>query len=316
MEIYENVPKKFLPMFPRTEPVLVDHTALIAAKHCPRKYLYKIVLGRVPNNTPPYFTFGGAYHKFREILEIEFNKLSEAEKKDTNVLVDKCCATAINVAVDYFIRHSSPEGVANTKWDWLTRERLIQCCVQIAFPYWINEKRTGAIEVLHTEQSINCQLSDGSFRSGRADQVVRWHGDVWGRDFKTSNKTDNFYERTTNPNDQFIGYTLIESRVHGVAVKGQLIEVLFNPKGKTPYIKPYPVSFSKWQLEEFEKDCVTWNAMIKKWREEDNYPMTQFNCSYCEYHQVCDKPSEQAIEYMLKGEYQFKPWDSTTVHND
>lgn len=314
METYKDVPRRFLPLFDRTEPILVDHTAIIAAKHCPRKYFYKIVLGYVPKNTPAYFVFGGAYHKYREILEIEYKKVKESKSviKEQDLL--EIGAIAVNSATKYYVTKIG--DISGTKWDYLTLERLIQCCVQITFPYWVNEKRSGAVEVVSSEQSLNCQLSDGSFRSGRADQIIRWNGDVWGRDFKTSSKNDNFYERGVNPNDQFIGYTLIESRVTGLPVKGQLVEVLFNPKGKTPYIKVYPVSHNKYQLETFEQECGVWNAMVSRWRDSDCYPMSHFNCTFCEYHQVCDKNSERAIEYMLKSEYAHKPWDSTTVHDD
>jgi hypothetical protein len=312
MEIYKGAPKKFLPNFERNEPVLVDHTAIIAAKHCPRKYFYQIVLGMQPKSTPAYFTFGGAYHKFREILEVEYLKHPE---NDTDNLI-AIGTVASNAASSYYIKHSSGSDYSGTKWDYLTLDRLLQCCIQVAMPYWINEKRAGAVEVICSEQSLNCQLSDGSFRSGRADQIVRWHSDVWGRDFKTSSKNDNFYERGVNPNDQFIGYTLIEGRVTGLPIKGQLIEVLFNPKGKTPYIRVYPVSHNKYQLETFEKECGDWNKMTKAWRDVDSYPMSHFNCTFCAYHQVCDKNSERAIEYMLKSEYEHKPWDSATVHDD
>lgn len=315
METYQPTKRNFLPLFPRVEPRLVDHTALIAAKHCPRHYFYQIVLGQVPNNTPPYFVFGSSYHKFREVLEGEYQKLDDSQKSNEASLLG-CSELAIQMARNYFVSHSdSSSSMADGKWSYLTEERLIQCCI-ISLKQWINEKKNGAIKVISSEQSFNVALADGSFKSGRADQIIEWNGDIWGRDFKTSSKADNFYERGTNPNDQFIGYTLGESKLTGRTVKGQLVEVLFNQKGKTPYLKSYMVAFSKWQLEQYEIECGIYNEMITLWRDRDIYPMSHVNCTYCPYHQVCDKTSENAIAYMLKTEYTHRPWDSTKVHNE
>lgn len=295
---------------------MVDHTALIAAKHCPRHYFLQIVVGRVSKATPPYFVFGSSYHKFREHLEFEYNKLPLESQKDEPSLV-ACSEVALRMARNYWVDHyNSNSGMGGDgKFDYLTEARLVQCCI-VALKHWINEKKNGAIKVISAEQSFNVQLSDGSFKSGRADQIIEWNGEVWGRDFKTSSKADNFYERGTNPNDQFIGYTLGESKLTQRTVKGQLVEVLFNPKTKSPYILSYMVSFSKWQLEQYEKECGFWNRIIKMWRDEDMYPMSHVNCTFCAYHQVCDKTSESAMEYMLKSEYVYRPWDSAKVHNE
>ena len=47
---------------------------------------------------------------------------------------------------------------------------------------------------------------------GRADQIVKWSGKVWGRDFKTSSKDGAFYQRQLDPNEQFTGYTYAEGK--------------------------------------------------------------------------------------------------------
>ena len=300
MEIYKPSLRNFLPSLERTEPILVDHTALYAAKQCLRKYFYFIVLGRVPKLTAPYFIFGSAYHKFREVLE--------TTNEPSPITV------ALPVAVKYFTdRIGSVDLVPGSKYDYMTAERLVECC-EVAYEHWQKEKQDGLIEVISSEQSFNVQLFDGSFRSGRADQILRWNGDIWGRDFKTSSQPPSFYSRNLDPNDQFIGYTLGESKLVGQRVKGQLIEVLFNQKGKDPEIQTFPVQYSNWQLTNYEKECVQWNKILTMCREEDLYPMSHSGCWQCSYKELCKRGSEDQLLWMLENEFDYHPWDSTMVH--
>src|SRR5215203_7279027 len=99
MELAPVPRREFMAKFERHEPLIQDHTSVICAKYCTRKYFYQIVLGFVPRTTAPYFAFGGAYHKFREHLEREYvDNIGKDMKPDDAALL--AFPIALKIAVD------------------------------------------------------------------------------------------------------------------------------------------------------------------------------------------------------------------------
>lgn len=298
-------PYRFMGEFERMEPLILDHTAIINAKTCMRKYFFAIVLGMNPRGDPmPYFAFGSAYHKFREVLEISYrDNPNGTPYKD-----------ALIAAVKYWGEATSgKEPQLGTKWDFLTRARLMKSC-EVAYEKWKEEKKQGKIEVLAIEQPFNVELGEGEYTSGRFDQIVRWNGKVWGRDFKTSSKEGAFYARGLDPNDQFTRYTYAEQQLAGTKVEGQIIEVLYNSKKEGPRVTPYLSTRTQWQLEDWKADEMFMRETIARAREQDRWPKQEHNCSFCQFHSVCKMGSEGSQRAKLKQEFTQKPWDNMTVH--
>lgn len=291
-------PYKFMPAFERFEPLVLDHTAIISAKACERKYFFQIVLGFTSTETTIYFSFGGAYHKFREVLE---------ESKGDFV---KAVAAAQKYWKDSTKGQDVPIG---TKFDFMTEERLLQSCA-VAFRHWQKEKTQGKIEVIMVEQPFNVEIRNGEFTGGRFDQVVKWNGRLWGRDFKTSSKEGMFFQRGLDPNDQFTRYTYAESKLCGQQVQGQIIEVLYNTKKLGPTITQYLASRTKWQLDDWEADEMFVRETLNRARTEDRWPKREVSCSFCQFHSVCKMPSESAQMAKLKAEFKVRPWNFMTVH--
>lgn len=291
-------PYRFMPEFERMEPLILDHTAVINAKQCLRKYFFAIVLGCQPRGTPaPYFAFGSAYHKFREVLE---------ESKDFK--------TALLAALEYFDKATggkNPE--AGTKWEFLTRERLMQSCA-VAYKHYEKEKAQGKIEVIAIEQPFNVEIKDGEFTSGRFDQIVRWNGRLWGRDFKTTSKEGMYYQRGLDPNDQFTRYTYAEQKLAGQRVEGQIIEVMYNAKKSGPAITIYTSTRTQWQLDDWEQDELFMRETIRRAREQDVWPKHENSCTFCQFHSTCKMGSEGSQKAKLKAEFTQKAWNNMTVH--
>lgn len=308
MQTHEPVHKQYMAAFARHEPVIIDSTAMMTYKACPKMYFHRIVLGFVSKETKPYFSFGSAYHKFREVLE----KCVQAGDTEQAAFV-----TALDVAKAYYAKHGKAQ-IVGTQWDFLTPERLGQSCTE-AFKHWLKERIDGKIRVIASEQPFTLQLGDGTWIAGRADQIVNWNGKLWGRDFKTSSKTGPFYSRTLEPNDQFTRYTWGENKLNGggsdkpLVVQGQIIEVLFNAKKSGPAIEVYTTTRTKSQLDRWEKEHSFWTDMITKSRDEDMYPMNEKSCAFCEYHSVCKLPTESSQMSQLKTYYKIEPWDCTNV---
>src|SRR5215203_2975982 len=72
MELEDHPVRIFMPKYNRYEPKIRDSTSIKSWKTCQRKYFYEIVLGFSSRETPPYFAWGSAYHKFREVLEVAY----------------------------------------------------------------------------------------------------------------------------------------------------------------------------------------------------------------------------------------------------
>lgn len=328
----EHVPKReFMAKYDRYEPRIKDSTQIMAAKTCLRKYFYQIVLGRVPQKSAIYLTWGSAYHKFREHLERFYGFGHDKPVKFDEAKSMEAYLYALEIARKYWQKEAVPEPIGSD-FDFMTEARLIKSCAT-AFKHWKKEKLQGIIEVIAVEQAFNVQLVDGSSTSGRGDQMIRWNGRLWGRDFKTTSKDAKFYARGIEPNDQFTRYTVAEGKLAGEFVQGQFIEVLYNGKstggyqskktGKTtpivekgPEIVEFQTSRTPYQLRVFEQEAGIMNKIIDVCREADVWPMQEVNCPFCPYHSVCTKPTEGGMMAQLEGYYDVRPWDNTKVGVD
>lgn len=316
MEIHDHPNKWFMAKYPRYEPVILDHTAMIAAKRCLRYYFYRIVLGRAPREDAPYFAWGSAYHKYREMLEKGYGINGDKPKLFDESKAQESYVLAAQAGLDYWKKHGRDQELGS-KFEFMTTERLLKSFMK-AYDYWAREKKQGKIEVIAIEQTFNVELPDGSHRSGRADQIVRWNGKLWGRDFKTTSKDTAFYERSIDPNEQFTGYTYAEGKLCGEPIQGQIIELLFNGKPtksdpKGPEIVEKVASRTPYQLAAWEREHIFYKGIIDKARETDIWPMQEVTCPFCPFHSVCKQGSEAGMMYQLESQYTVKPWDNTKV---
>lgn len=298
--------------FDRVEPITKDNSCIICFKTCPRKYFYRYVLGRAPKDTPQFFTFGTAYHKFREVLEVTYRELNPSGPYNAEKGLDSFQA-GLSAAIKSWGK--TPDPQVGDRFDFLTKDRLIASCGK-AYKHWENEKKVGAIKVLATEQAFNVLLPDGTRIGGRADQIIRWHGRLWGRDFKTSSMNQAYYKRTVDPNNQFSLYTYAESELCGEPVQGQIVEVMYNDKKKGPEVITYPASRSPWQMDRWKKEAKYWDEQMTEAREKDMYVMNESSCSRCEYHIVCTSTTEGSAMAKLESGYKFSPWDHEKVEQE
>ena len=324
METHKDIPIKSYEALSRHEPVVLDNSCIAEYKKCPKRYFFRVVLGYTEVDNPPYFSFGSAYHKFREVLDNSYNKLriNNIEPKEARIQAQ---LEATNSGLEYWIKdtnNKNPEP--GSKFDFLTKERLLKSFLKMS-TWWENERKSGNIKVLHTEQPFNVVLPNGQPFGGRIDRLESNNGRLWVRDYKTSSKEDMFYSRTIEPNAQFPGYAYASSQLHGKNVDGVLVEVLYNrPPLKTnrskktkdeqaahegPTPKVYTVSTSEYKLSKWLKDIIHWTNLIKQSRETDSYPMQDTNCSFCPYHMVCKKDTERQEMLILNTQFKKSHWD-------
>lgn len=293
--------KRFMAKFERYEPKLQDHSAMIIAKNCYRKYFYRIVLGRVPYVDPnqTVLDFGSAGHKFYEVLELTYQKEGNQEI---------AFGTALKAALAY------PIAVPNTgsKWEYLDRQRLTET-LMACFKYWQEEKKRKAIEVLAVEQPLNVALPDGNFTSGRMDQLVKWNGLLWDRDFKFTSKDRDTFAKGIEPNDQATRYIYMGTKLHGAEFRGVIFQTIINLKTKKPEIASVLSERTPAQLAQWEKEQVVLNRTLNVLREEDTWPMQEHNCAWCPYANVCRRANEASQMAALEQNFKLSPWDHTKV---
>lgn len=320
METVQYPNKKFMVKFQRYEPVVQDHTAMIAFKTCQRMYFYRFVLGFQSKETPQFFGFGSCYHKFREVLDSEWLKLKPADHKTIGQELDwqlTAFTKAMNAAVAYWDKKKMRDPIVGDKFDFLTKGRLLESCT-VAFKAWQKEKQQGRVEILAVEQNFVIQLPGGIKVGGKVDVFLRWNGKMWVRDYKTSSaEQDAYFIRTLDPNDQFMRYTWAGSELSGEQVNGVLVDVMYNAKGtkktpkKGPEIHTHMSSRSSKQIEQWVKEQVHLNRQLEINRESDIWPMEEKSCRYCPFHSVCSKASEFAQMAKLEAEFKVEPWDCT-----
>lgn len=316
MELEEHNPR-FMKRFKRFEPKIKDSTAMQAWKTCPRMYFYQIVLGRISTEFVPPFPWGSSYHLFREVLEKTYGIGPTMPPKFDEDKAQLAFVEAAMAGQEYWKAHGA-EQAPGSKYEFMTLGRLL-LTFKKAYEHWRAEKLTGQIVVIASEQPFKLQISDGSYIGGRADQMVRWNGVVWGRDFKTTTKDSDFFARSLEPNDQFTRYTLADTLLAGEFVQGQIVELMWNAKGtksepnKGPKVIQLTTRRTPEQLEEFEQEQVFNNRVMAMHRETDRWPMHEKACSFCPYHAVCKQPTEEAQMAKLEQDYTLRPWDYSRV---
>jgi CRISPR/Cas system-associated exonuclease Cas4 (RecB family) len=301
----------FFPAIDRNEVKIIDSSAITTFMECHRKYFYRYVLGYKTSETFPFFAFGTAYHVFREVIEKEYLANPDNSK------IDEYVVAGITRAAEYCDKNLPPPDV-DSKWAWMTKERLIQSCI-VGANHWRQEKLSGAIKVLAIEQPFQISLPDGVIIAGRADQIISWNGKIWGRDFKTSSQHGSYYVNTLNPNDQFSRYTYAENILSGYdfdnnsrpTVEGQRVDVLFNNKTTKPTIDVHLASRTKQELLNWLKEQSLWHKIMQMCRDEDVWAMNPKSCKFCEYRKVCTLGNEAQQMAFLKNNYKLEHWDCT-----
>jgi PD-(D/E)XK nuclease superfamily protein len=316
LELEPHPNKRFMVKFERYEPKVKSSTMLRTWMECPRKYFLQVVLGYVTKEDAIYLTWGSAYHLFRYVLEFHYGIGDEATQRFDPEKGKIAFGLASEQALKFW-KANMREPAAGTKWEFMTTERLLKSFVA-AYKHWQKEKEQGRIRVIAIEQACNVQLGDGSYTSIRADQIIRWNGKIWGRDWKSTTKNSDFYKRSLEPNDQFTRYTFVEGQITGESVQGQFVELLYNAKptkNKTngPEIIELTTSRTPWQLQEWEADAAIINQHMAISRDQDRYPMHTPSCAFCPFHRVCEKSTEAGMMAQLEMNYVVRPWDNSRM---
>lgn len=287
--------RKLLPTLERFEPTNKDSTAVKTWKECPRKYFLRMVLGRSKpeGENASVFAWGTAIHKFLEILYMTGD-------------VGEATQTAIKL-------YKPP---TKPKFDFQTKDRLLKNFIALA-AFYQEEKSKKNIEVLSIEEPFNVRFKDGHIIGGRLDQLIKWNGRVWVRDWKTTSKMIQYWKTGLDPNDQAIRYIYAMSALtFGIdtngypnkVIDGVVFTAIQNMKSKEAHIESASVGKNITQVRKWIDDQVHVHKLMDMCREEDVWPMHETNCGFCDYRTVCTQSSESGMEYVLRTQFTLSPW--------
>lgn len=287
--------RKLLPNFERHEPTTKDSTAVKTFKECPRKYFYRMVLGRTKpeGEWASVFAWGTSVHKFLEVLY---------ETGDSGA--------ATMAAIKLW------KPVTKETFAFQTKERLIKIFAHLA-QFHDNEKSSNNMKILGIEQPFNLRFKDDNIIGGRFDQIVNWNGRVWIRDWKTTSKMIQYWKKGLDPNDQAIRYIYSMSSLHfgqddngypNKVIDGVIFVAIQSMKSVDCKIESVTIGKNISQIRRWVDDQVFVHKAMSACREEDMWPMHEGNCGFCDYQLVCTQSSESGMEHMLKTQYVLSPW--------
>jgi hypothetical protein len=282
--------RRLLPALPRQEPSTKDSTAVSTFKECKRKYFYRMVLGRSKpeGEWTSVFAWGSAVHKFLEHL-----------------YAGDDVATSTQEGLKIF------RAPTHRNFEFQTKERLMQTFIKL-FKFYTEEKSRRNVEVIGVEQPFNVIFPDGNVVGGRFDQIIKWNGRIWLRDWKTTSKRIDWWRKALEPNDQATRYIFGMSCLqfgqdkNGYPTKvidGVLFTAIQNMKTNEAHIEAAPSSRNLWQLKKWMDDQMHIHGEMDRCRDADIWPMNEKACFMCEYKEVCNAPSEAAMEGMLKTHF-------------
>jgi hypothetical protein len=283
-----------------------DNSILTTSQRCPRKALYQYFYNRAADGRNVPIGFGLAYHKFREVLELNYLKVCVGDGRDLQEVAPSLFKLALYEALDGY--ENPPE--AHNK-AYLSRGRLELTCEQ-AFVEWMAEKRKNIFVVLEAEQAFQLPLPSGDLFGGRFDQILEWNGKLWIRDFKTTSRMGRDYHRMFDPNDQMTAYTWAASQLSGRPVQGVIIEVVYNTKTQGPKHHSIVSARTQAHIDEWLRNVQIAINDLNSYVESGYFPMRTTGCNDyggCYFRDCCAMSSEVMRTAWLETKTIESHWD-------
>jgi CRISPR/Cas system-associated exonuclease Cas4 (RecB family) len=296
---------QFLPKFQRFDQDSMDHSGTKLFKECPRKYFYRIKLGKVPKESyqAQEFAWGNSIHKFCEILW---------ENGDVDA--------AIYQALKLF---KAPPPV--TRKPWLDSKRLFQTFSKLV-EFYRTEVAQGRIVIEAIEAPFETTISDGTKIGGRFDQVIKMNGKFWIRDWKTTSNLAQYAINRLDPNDQATRYVYALSRLNGWSVENQdeslradgitFIVIQNMASEKSLQLQQVHITKTTQELVEWDREQKVIYNTLNLYNNIDVWPKHENQCSFCDYKEVCKAKSDNIRSEILKDSYLTSPWKFKNVEQE
>lgn len=337
------------PSFSSGVQVVWDTVSSGALKKCPRYYQLAIREGWSPKGTNPHLLFGlvthaafEAYEKaraagedhdegIRQALRYALNRTG-TRKDAAQCLNPKCGAfrdfikeTPTQQLICYHCNGTSFRNHKNVFVPWMSDDKnknrytlartivwYLDHYVESAEETVILEDGSPALEVwFRLELPIRTEAGAAYVLTGHIDKLVRYNGNLWFRDLKTTKSTigSDYFDRYS-PDNQMSQYTLGGQVVFDEQLMGGIIDAAQIAINFTKFQRGF-VDRTKAQMEEWLGDIQFWLKMAEHFAKEDYWPMNDTACHHyggCQFRGICNKdPSIR--EQFLKSHFERQVWN-------
>lgn len=293
---------------PVVDRAALDNSILTTVGRCPRLAFYNYRLNRAATKKSYPILFGVAYHKFREVLELLYEKVIIENKQDLNdpEVQQSIFTLALSTATKDW-----EDPPLEDKKSYLDLGRLTKTCTE-AFDIWLREKQNGYFKVIMTETAFDLPLPSGRRFTGRIDQIFEWNGRLYLRDYKTTSRMGKNYALKFEPSHQFTGYIWAAEQLAGREIEGARIEVVYNTKTAGPEFHSFLTTRSRGHIEAWlewvEFEWENW----ARFSETETWPMRTNACDDfggCYFRDCCKLSSWAMIEDWLENNTTISNWD-------
>lgn len=302
-----------------------DSTSIQRFKSCPRKYQYESVLGYKPKKTPIAMTFGTHIHT---ILEYH-TKQHIAKPLPHKEEVERTILFAINETLEPKEILNPATGEKETIYQSYftddtkrTRSNLLRLII-----WYLEHYRNDNLEVvLKTDGEPAVELSfrfdtherthkDESFiLCGHIDKIVKYNGNIWVLDYKTTGQTVDRMRDYYTLDDQMTLYTLAanvatQHHVHGAILDVMACQVHANQFGRHTLPRNADI------LNEWLAEAILWMRLAEQYAESNYWPKNQQSCSKysgCQFREICSLTPSMRQRF-LDAQFIIEFWDPLRI---
>lgn len=272
-----------------------DSTSLGLLKTCPRLYQYTMINGWSPTEESVHLRFGQEYHQALQDYDLS---------RATGIPHDDA---VFDVVRELLIRTHGWDQSAAKAWKYKNRSSLVRTVIDYLDNFeddtcetYIKTDDRPAVEL-----SFRFELSFGPVEGqpyilcGHLDRVVRFNGDLFVMDHKTTTTTPgDYYFAQFEPSNQMSLYTLASQIILDVPIKGVIITAAQIMIDSSRFVRGFTFR-TKDQIEEWLIDASRW-FNLAEWYAANNYwPQNDTACDKfggCKFRSICSKsPSVRDI---------------------
>lgn len=297
-----------------------DSTSLELLKRCPRLYQYVMIEGWEPHGEGIHLRFGIEYHQalhdYETYLTLELNH-DEA-----------VCATVHDLLTRIHSWDPDPRTASEEK---KSKANLIRTVVWYLDQFKDDPAKTVMLDngKPGLEVSFRFQLDFGPASGvnlpsnpintaqpyllcGHLDRIVRFQGDLFVMDRKTSGSAlSQYYFAQYHPHNQMSLYTLAGKVVLETPVRGVIIDGAFifdNWTESAPFQRGVTYRTQD-QINEWLLDLSWYLGQAEAYATQGYWPMNDTSCDKyggCKFRDICNK-SPHVREHYLKSGFRQKP---------
>jgi len=295
----------------------IDSTSLGEFKTCPRKYLYRVVLGWTPRAESVHLTFGILLHQARELydhLRVDGRSHDEALRQTVHrALRDTWNSDLQRPWISDHKYKNRLTLLRTIVWylDEKAREDVLQTVVLA------NGKP--AVELsFRFDSGLTSSTGEPVLLCGHLDRIAKLGDEAYIVDIKSTGGTlgPGFFSQFI-PDNQFSLYSLagrvaFETPVAGIIVDGAQVAIGFSR------FERGLVGRSAEQLDEWLEDVSVWIGQMDEAARNASWPMNDKACHHyggCPFRPVCSRPPG-ARQQWLQADYTKRIWDPLRVRGD